>query len=159
MTSIISEISLIKCGGGGRAVQLNISLAQSSSRQPHLINEPKVWRSWSEIASILCPLKREKCQLFHLLSDSSCHRRELMSAFGDLWCFSFHIKCRLRNTDTWKTSCRNQAGWKKRSEHVKQRKENTCASEPLEHFNDVSLFRTGVLQKFGLRFHLALFSM
>lgn len=117
-TSIVSGFTDLK-RGAKTAVQLNISLAQSSGRRLRLINEPKVWRLRSEIASILRTLKREKCQLFHLLSDSSCHCWELMSAFGDLWRFSLHIKCRLWNTDTWKSSRHSRAGCKERSEHGK----------------------------------------
>lgn len=86
-----------------------------------LINEPKVRRIRSEIASILLPQRkvrrggggggggerrerRKRCQLFHPLTDSDCHGRKTDECLSDLWCFAVHIKCRLCSSrDTLKS--------------------------------------------------------
>lgn len=60
-----------------------------------------------------------------------------MSAFGDLWRFSLHIKWRLWNSDAQKTSRHSRAAWGERSEL-----EDPRAPEPPGRFNYDSLFLT-----------------
>lgn len=76
---------------------------------------------------------REKCQLFHPLSDSDCHWRKTDECFSDLWCFSLRIKCRLCYTGRHFENLIAQRGWARNKKIIIKRSKEIAICKAQKH--------------------------